>query len=361
MQSLKPILSLAAALALATTPVLADPYVEGSLELELGADFGVASDDPGNEITDLFATGALAAKFGLNEHFAFNLGLTFEAVDDPLPFQDRYFGDMGLYVDTLNVEVEYEGFGLVAGKFGPGFGTAWDVTPGIYSTDFAEDYELAEQIGFGIAWTLDAGDAGKHRFGANAFFADTTFLSDSAFTRRGRNSTALGGVGNTGRLDNVSLTVDGSEIAALPGFTYHIGFRHLSAGITETADENGFVFGIAREVELANGMTLGANAELAWFDNAAGVSNDTALYATAGVSLKQGPWHGELAGTIRNLRYAGLGTDRDHIVQASAGYEFDNGIDISAGYAHVREAAVTTHVVGFRLTKTFEYSTRDKD
>lgn len=334
------------------------PYIEGTLDLELGDDFVVESDDDSTEINDLYFSGSLAARMHVTEILSLNAGLTLEAVEDPLPFEDRFFGGMGLYMDTLNVQAEYNGFSLLAGKFGPGFGTAWDNTPGVFGTAFAEDYELSEQIGVGLAYTFDAGDAGQHTLGANVFYADNTFLSDSLFTRRGRTSVSDGGVGNTGTLDNFSLTLDGSEFAALPGFSYHLGYRHLSAGVTEDADENGFVGGVAKETELANGMVLGLNGELAYFDDAAGVAGDEALYATAGLSLTHGSWHGELAGTLRKVRLSRVDFN-DHIVQASVGYEFENGIDLSAGYAHVREAAVDAHVIGVRLTKSLEFSTRN--
>lgn len=335
------------------------PYVEGTLDLELGDDWVFRSDDPANEINDLYFTGGLGLKFVLTPVFSINAGLTLEAVADPLPFEDRFLGDLGLYVDTLNLQADLGSFTFLAGKFGPGFGTAWDNTPGVFGTVFAEDYELAEQLGFGAAYTFDAGDGGKHTLGANIFYADNTFLSDSVFTRRGRNVVANGGAGNTGALDNVSVTLDGAEIAALPGFSYHLGYRHLSAGIAETADENGFVAGIARETEVSSGLVVTATAELAYFSDAAGVAGDDALYATAGLQLKRGPWHGELAGTLRSIDFAGPTRDRDHIAQASVGYEFENGIDISGGYAHVREAAVDRHVLGLRLTKSFEFSTKN--
>jgi hypothetical protein len=139
------------------SPVYADddggakPLLEGELETGLSTDWNFSSDDPTAEIVDLYAEAALAVKFNAANWVAFNLGLTLEPVLDPLASTDRYFGDHGLYVDTLNIQVEHAGFMAVAGKFGPGFGTAWDVTPGIYGTDFAEDYELSEMIGFGAA------------------------------------------------------------------------------------------------------------------------------------------------------------------------------------------------------------------
>lgn len=332
------------------------PYVEGTLELSLGDDLVVSSGAPGDQINDLFFEGALEIRAGLFHWLAINAGLTLEPVLPPAPFMSRWFGDHGLYMDTLNVEIMLGNFTITAGKFGPGFGTAWDVTPGIYGTGFAEDYETAEQIGFGAAYAIET-SMGTHTIGANLFYADNTFLSDSLFTSRGQNAVAAGGVGNTGRLNNFSITLDGTDFPSLPGFSYHIGYRHLTAGIGDVADEHGFVLGLVKETELPNGVVLGVNGEVAYFDNYGGTL-DNAYYVTVGTSLQAGPWHGELAGTIRNVNFAAGGAMTDHLLQLSAGYGFDNGIDLSAGYAYVNAAGTPAHIVGLRLAKSFEFSTR---
>lgn len=334
------------------------PYVEGVLELELGDDWVFSSDDPTAEINDLYFSGALGLTVGLTPMLALNLGLTAESVLDPAPSTDRTFGDIGLYVDTLNLEASLGMLTLTAGKFGPSFGSAWDITPGVYGTSFAEDYELSEMIGFGAAVEFETGAAGTITVGGNVFFADTTVLSDSAFTSRGRTSLADGGLANTESLDNFSLTIDGTDIAAMPGFSYNLGYRHLSAGVTETADEDGFAAGLAKETELANGDVIVVNGEVAYFSNYGGVSDDDAVYLTAGLAYVHGPWHGEVAGSLRLIDYSGGGSDDDQLFQVSAGYEFENGIDVSAGYTNARVAGDTSHTLGLRLTKAFEFSTR---
>lgn len=101
------------------------------MELELGNDWFFRSDDPDSELNDLFLTATLGFAVHFNPWLALNVGLTLEPVDDPRPRKNRTFGDLGLYADTLNLETTLGGVTLTAGKFGPGFGTAWDITPGI--------------------------------------------------------------------------------------------------------------------------------------------------------------------------------------------------------------------------------------
>lgn len=334
------------------------PFVEGTLDLEIGNDLTFNSDDPANELNDLFFTGELAVLIGLTEWLSINGGLTLESVLDPLPATDRYFGDLGLYVDTLNVQVDVGNVTIVVGKYGPGFGTAWDVTPGVYGTDFAEDYELAEMIGVGGALTLENMYVGTIVFGANVFFVDTTFLSDSAFTSRGRVMLADGGIGNTEELNNFSFTVDGSDIPGADGLFWHAGFSHLAAGIGDVSDQNGFVFGIGTERELANGIVITVNGEIAYFDGFGGTLDD-ATYFTAGLAVANGPWHGEVAGTARTINVAGGPSVDDFIAQISGGYEFENGVDLSAGIATWRDGGVEGQTFGLRLTKSLEFSTRN--
>lgn len=334
------------------------PHVDGELTLELGDDLVFSSTDPTAELNDLYLNGELVLMVALTSYFSVNAGLTFEPVKDPRPSTDRYFGDQGLYVDTLNAQVDVGNASLVAGKFGPGFGTAWDNTPGVYGVDFAEDYELAEMIGFGGSYAFQNMYAGTIVVGANIFFADTTFLSDSLFTRRGPTRRGDGGAANTERFDNFSVSVDGSDIPGLQGFSWHLAYRHLSPGVGDFKAENGFVAGLAREMDLGNGVTLGVTGEVAYLANA-GASADDALYLISGLSLGHGPWHGELAGSLRRTNLAAGGSTSDYLVQLSGGYQFENGIDLSLGYAHTREGGTKGHKIGLRLTKTFEFSTRD--
>lgn len=355
--------ALAASTALVcAAPVLADdgqqeaeaakPLIAIELELGFATDWTFASTDPAAKLIDAYPEAALAITLNATDWLAFNLGLTLEPVFDPV--NDRFFGDLGLYADTLNAQVFLGGLTVTAGKFAPGFGTAWDVTPGVFGTGFAEDYELSEALGFGVAHEFKAGAAGTITAGANLFYADNTVLSESLFTIRGRTTVGAGGPGNTGKLNNYSFTLDGSGIASLEGFTWHLGYMHLARGLGDISDVNAFVAGLGIERELSSGWAVGWNGEVMLATGWNG-ARDKALYVTNGLSFAKDSWHFELAGTVRQIRYFAGGRDNDLLAQASAGYEFENGIDVSLGYAMAREAGDTSHTLGLRLSKTFEY------
>lgn len=348
------------------TAVLADdeapakpfsPYIEGSLSLELENDHFFRSDDPDNAFNELYFTGELVIAIHFLPFMLLNVGMTTEPVLDPLPGTDRYLGDHGLYLDTLNLEAHYGEASLTGGKFAPGFGTAWDVTPGIYGTALAEDYELSEMLGFGLAYGVLGLAIGDVTLGANIFTVDTTVLSESAFTNRGRTTLADGGAANTARLDNFSFTIDGEEIAALPGFAWHLGYRYLSPGKGDIAAENGFVAGVNQTIALQNDVELVLNGEVAYLVNALATADD-ALYLTGGLQVIRGPWHGELAGTLRQTDFSAGGGQNDGFIQVSAGYLWANGIDFSIGYAYTHDGGVNTQTFGALLTKSFDFSTQ---
>lgn len=341
----------------AAKPAVAYPYIEGSLSLELENDHFFRSDDPDNEFNELYFTGELAISVHFLPYLALNFGTTTEPVLDPLPGTDRYLGDHGLYLDTLNMQATLGTASLTGGKFAPGFGTAWDVTPGIYGTALAEDYELSEMLGFGLAYGLPDMAIGDVTLGANIFTVDTTVLSESLFTERGRTTLTDGGAANTARLNNFSFTIDGEEVAALPGLSWHLAYRHLSPGEGDVTAENGFVAGIIQSIALQNEVELVLNGEVAYLSNTMATA-DNAVYITGGLQLIRGPWHGELAGTLRQTDFSGGGTQNDNFVQVSAGYLWDNGIDFSIGYAYTHDGGVNTQTIGALLTKTFDFSTQ---
>lgn len=334
------------------------PNVSGSFVLELESDTTFDSGDPGAEVTDTYATVETSLDFNLSEIFTVHTDLVLEPVRDADPFEDRFFEDHGGYVETLHLIVNLGQFTLFGGKINPVFGTAWDVTPGVYGTDFAEDYELTERIGVGGAYTFDGGDAGRHVVQAAAFFLDTSALSNSAFTRRGQTSTADGGASNTEDFSSVAIALDGSEIAALPGFSYHVGFRHQEAGDGDASDETGVAFGARQEFEMPDGLKFELNGEVAIFDNFDGGENDV-LYASAGVAVVKDEWFGSTSFTLRDISGGPDGTNfDDKLFQATVGRELIENTLVAVGYKFAEEEEVESHTIGVLFAYETDFSTK---
>lgn len=330
------------------------PSIEITISAEVESDYTHDSDDKSAEINDLFVTIEPAITVNLTNGFSIQSGLTIEPVKDPSPFKDREFRDTGLYVETLFFNYETGNVNLFVGKIDPTFGTAWDAAPGIYGTGIAEDYQLTERIGGGFSYKMMPSGGGEHLFTASAFFADTTFLSNSIITKRGRTRRSDGGASNTGD-PSFSITLDGSELPSMPGVSYHLGVRYQQKGRGDAGNETGFVAGMQKEFDLGNEQKIAAIFEVAHLKNQDGGA-DNASYATLGATYTTGPWNVAVSGTLRHIDVDGGSNVKDHLLQVSGGYEFNNGVTLDVGYKNARESKIDSHTVGILLTKEFSFS-----
>lgn len=324
--------ALAAACLLASgTAVFAQDSSRLSIEteIEIGIDSVVRSDVAANELTDTYAAVNVGLEFALTERVSFFTALTLESVTDPTV--DRAFEDIGLYVGEIGLAFNLGNVDVAVGKISPAFGIAWDATPGFYGTAIAEDYELAEMIGATVETQLGGG-----ALSFALFYADDTRLSDSWGTNRGRNTTAAGGAGNTGKLNNVALQWS----KEFGDTTYTFGARHLSAGVGDLKNENGVSFGVVHALN-ENVEIIG---EIAAF-NGYGGTTDNATYATLGASFGNGPVTYSGAVSYRDVISAG----KTGMVSLGVDYEFDNGITIGTGYGYTREAGVVSHAIGVNM------------
>jgi hypothetical protein len=178
-----------------------------------------------------------------------------------------------------------------------------------------EVYLVAEQLGAGVTWTfLSDPTLGEHDIPVAAFTLDTSFLSETAFTRKRlgatrdferfrRNYRDQGGPGNTGQLDNAAIALDGDGIGALPGFTYHLAALTRGAGRDGTAREWGYAIGARQEIrwtDTTRGLLFAEHVE---FRGAGGnpmvedpetgealPARGTRRFSTIGVQTTHGPW-----------------------------------------------------------------------
>lgn len=332
------------------------PRIESVISVEIENDNTFASQDSTAKINDLYNTTNIETGFFFNEIFSLQSLFVLEPVLDPRPSKDRTFGDIGGYFETLFLQAEFGALTLFAGKVDVTFGKAWDEAFGVFGTDFAEDYELAERIGFGLAWTIK-NEYAQHVITATAFHADRTFLSNSVFTKRGRTKLSTAGPSNTKGPQSFSLTLDGSDIMSIPGLSYNIGIRHQAKGRGDVASETGFVLGALREFDLGNGEALKFIGEVAYFDNVDATA-DNRWYWTLGTEFTTGPWSFSVAHTSRYLDDNSGGTNfHDLNSTATAGYEiqagFLEGVGINLGIKRVKEANVISHTLGLLFTKEF--------
>lgn len=298
-------------------------------ELEFAIDSVVSSDVATDELTDTTASLNVGLGFDITDNISLFSALTLETVTDPT--DSRAFEDMGLYIGELGLAFNLGGADVAVGKISPAFGIAWDATPGFYGSAVAEDYELAEMIGATVETGLGGGTLS---FGL--FYADNTDLSRSMGTDRGRNTTAAGGAGNTGKLNNVALQWS-KEFGST---TLTLGARHLSAGVGDANDETGFSIGAVHALN-ENVEIMG---EVAVFEGFGG-SADDATYATLGASFASGSITYSGAVSFRDTDSAG----ETSVVSLGVDYELNNGMTIGGGIAFVDDNGTSASVLGMNL------------
>ncbi|MEQ9692985.1 hypothetical protein [Shimia sp. SDUM112013] len=301
-------------------------------EIEVGSASILKSDIAANEATDNYLVAEFLANLHLSDTFSLFGGLTIESGLDPFYNGHGTWEGIGAYIHELGVQIDLNSTSIVVGKVHPEFGTAWDDTAGFFSGAIAEDYELAEQIGFLADFGL--GDGSMLSF--SVFYADDTVLSESAFNNRGRNTTAAGGAGNTGQLDNVSVqwtkTFDDTR--------FHIGARHLSAGTGDVKDEQGVIAGLSHS--FANGLFV--YGEAAMFTGFGGTADD-ANYVTLNAAYGVGQTTFSGALVRRDIESAGV----TNLATLGVEYEFDSGITLGGALAWMDDAGTDETLFGLNV------------
>lgn len=332
------------------------PRIEVEGVFEIQSDNNVESDDPDAELSDTFNTTEADVRWIFNSIFSLNAHFTMEPVADPGPGDSRVFEDHGLYAEEFYAAFQLGPVRLVGGKFNASFGQAWDLAPGIYGTDFAEDYELVERVGVAAEIESRQTALGKLLLRGNAFRADRSFLTHSAFNDRGAVVLGDGGVSNTDDLDSFSVTLDGSDIPGVKGLNYHLGYRSQRRGVTDVADERGYVAALFGEREWGD-KKFEWITEFTYLDNAEGTQDELTYLTVGGVLTFREKYNIAVSVTDRQRDVAGGPDLDDYSFQVSAGKELGNGWTADIGYKNFVDGGVDNHTIGFLLAKSFEVST----
>lgn len=302
------------------------------------------------------------------QHFSVNGLFKMEQVRS-VTKSDIFEGE-GAYAEQLYATVAFDPLFVYGGKIHPRFGRAWNDTPGVFGTDFAEDYELVEKLGVGAA--VDMRWMGLHTLSFEAFAADTSFLSDSIFARPkitdpdvlrpGRLHRDDGGVSNTGTPNNYAIALSGRTIPGMTGFTYNVGWAiQRGSDAVHELTERSFVVGAQWELPVTSRVTAVPIFEYAHVNNQGG-ADVRADYVTAAVAFELGQgWSASLNATVKPVDDRD-NVDRrtDHLFGASLGYDLGSlfkkevrwldGLGVEVGYKHERIDRVGLNTVGLLFT-----------
>jgi hypothetical protein len=309
----------------------------------------------------------LETYLNIGQYFSLNSLVKMEQVRTVT--ESSAFRSEGAYVEQLYGVFKFNPVEVYGGKIHPRFAMGWDKTPGLYGTDFDEDYELTEKIGVGGAVT--ANFLGTHKLSVESFFNDTTFLSNSLFSRPSINDDDMlrpgharrtdGGAGNTGDFNNFDVVLEGSDLPHLKGLSYNLGWSRQKRGNGDEHNENAYVAGLAWEVPVSSRMTVVPMFEYAHISNQGG-ADVTADYITFGLGAELGlGWSASAHATIRPVDDHASGDDvTDHLIGFSVGYDLGSrlkkfaplldGLGVEAGYKHERVAGENLNTIGAVVT-----------
>ncbi len=333
------------------------PHISGELVIEIQNDWAYHSQDRDSELNDLYATLGPAIGLAFSESFSIQSSLVLEPVEDPDPHENREFSQHGLFVEELYARLAKGAWSLRAGKLNPRFGQAWDLAPGLYGVDFAEDYELTERIGAGTSYDLGRDSGGMHILSAEIFFADTSHLTRSLMRDRSRVRRSDGGSSNTARLNSYSLTLEGEAILGAPTLTYNLGFAYQLAG-EGGQPESDYVAGLSYGIPINDQLELNFLGEFALLDNADGESDRTRRYFTVSSAANFQDLVFALSYTSRDENIRGARDNSDFLAQASVGLFHTVGkgeLALEAAYLLTRVENRKTGTAGLRASYVFEF------
>ncbi len=269
---------------------------------------------------------------------------------------DRGFNtsEMGLIIEELKLHFENEDMKFFAGKFDPTFGTAYNKAKriGIFTSQFTEDYNLREKIGFGGAALLE-----NSKITLNTFFNDTTDLSRSALNDRGRAARNDGLAGNTETLSSFSLSFDGEHPFGIENWFYNIGYRSLGVDSMDgRSRETGYNLTSEYSYDISPNTTLIPLVELVKINNFTGEQGRDAIYTTFAVMAKYSSWNASVSHLTRNIKQPQRSSDvSDRQLQFSVGYKFTNNIALDVTRSRLKEDGNAATLIGANLSYLYQF------
>jgi hypothetical protein len=343
------------------------PQLAGEADLGLYAIGTYRATERARRGGDLFLLGEIAVGLHLSPRLSIQGVMKSEPIGERGPNGAlRGVYAQAAFLDELRLDWRAtDALRLFAGKFAAPFGRGYDDFPGILSPIRAEHgYEIAEALGFGATWTIVADPRfGEHDLSAAVFTLDTTFLSSTAFTRRrccegeydrfARNTRAQGGPGNTGRLDNFAIALDGDRIPWLPDFAYHLAMVSRAPGRDGTAREWGYAAGLRYELRWGHDSRTRLFAEHVEFRNAGGrpraevgIEDDMIeaplaerrRFTTLGMRHQEGPWRAAAVWQRDQRKRSVAALPTEQWVEVSFGRDLGAGFGFDLGWQHARIA-----------------------
>lgn len=358
--------------ALLATPAAAQeglyPQIAGEVNLGLYTNALTRMPDQRRQGASTFLFGEIAAGLHLSPNLSIQSVLHIEPVGEQEPNDGWiFFRRQGASLENLVLDWRpVQGVSLFAGKFSAPFGRGHHDFPGIFPMIRAhEAYLVTEALGFGARWTfLSDPTFGEHDLTAATFTLDRTFLSETLITRRrccaegyerySRNTAAQGGPGNTGRLNNFAVALDGDNFSWAPGLSYHLSAITRGQGSDGTAREWGYAAALRYEARWTEDLRTLFFAEHVEFRSAGGRPVEEVAdaegnvadlgiaerrrFTTLGARTSYGAWRATVAWQQDQRKRSANPVATERYTELTVGRELGWGFSVDAGWQFVRYA-----------------------
>jgi hypothetical protein len=285
-----------------------------------------------------------------------NVNMTFEQVETPQANNQWFMYGEGVTAGDVWVQWSDQRTGIIGGRYTAPFGLAPLVLPGVFDTNFVNNYNFGGLMG-GLA-TLSTGDEGGgiHALNAGFFGIDTTFMADGIFA----STAAPSGPGTGGGVDSWVIGYSGANIPLLyPTLDINVAYINFGEGIGTTAQQQGFNAGAYWQYMINNDgldtldaryWSIGPLFEYVHFWNNNGIQDATADYYTFGLITNYGNWQADATVGWQNLTEPGSPDQDNFLFTANLGYNFFGPQSlVQVGYAYQETAGTIDHPVGIQV------------
>ncbi|MDC9715546.1 MAG: hypothetical protein PSN36_07015 [Gammaproteobacteria bacterium] len=342
------------------------------LDFKIHFDSITKADEADEEINETYSHSHFEWGINLNDNFSIHSNLKLEGessghshghAEEEAEHSsgDRFLEEHPLFVSKLIINYKNEDFSAYAGKFNPIVGFDYHQFPGVFGYQTIEGYAIRERLGVGAIFKNDLGDYGKHQLNVSSFFADTTALSNSILHRRGATKRADGGVSNTEKLSSFAVSLGGKDFYSLnnniaEGLSYQVGYAKQAAGDNNEKDESRHSLSLGYQQKISQDLSTEFVFEHMDIKYLSGEAEHNRIYDTLSAQLNYQKWNWVISRTAINNQAAEADENHDgSVTQLSAGYSFDNGIDIDIAKQRSDQDNEITERVGIALSYSLEF------
>ena len=320
----------------------------GDIDLNVYTSDIFDAEESNEEGLDVFTHSHGTIGYGFGNKFSINSTLSLEG--EPIGHAhgggaartpDQVFDETSLFIEELTLNYDADEFGVHFGKFNPAAGIDLHDVPGWWGPLVFEEFEIRERLGFGGYALHEFEDIGEHRLDLSTYFADTSFLQETAFYDRETIDKQDGGSANTENFSSLSARLSG-EIGHSPA-RYYIGYTHQGTKQNSEKDEKRFIFGAQGAFNLTHDTALSVMGDVTDIKHLGGESDHDRRYSTLGAELSYQNW--SLGGTHTHIKNKASDADENidgSISQFSVGYNWNNGFETELGYLRGDEEGEVT-------------------